>query len=184
MARIVREPPREGKHLLVEDLHSAPVNVELRHLRYFVAVAEELNFTRAAERLHIAQQPLSAAIARLERQLEARLLDRTTRRVTLTEAGAALLEPARAALLAADAAVDAVRAVARGEVGNVSMGLSAGAWYGLGELFEAIQQQHPGLHLRVHQQSTQPLIEAVRAGTLDLAVGLCARIPPDIQAQR
>jgi DNA-binding transcriptional LysR family regulator len=160
------------------------VNVELRQLRYFLTVAEELNFTRAAEQLHIAQQPLSAAIARLERQLGARLLDRTTRRVTLTEAGTALLEPARAALLAADTAVDAVRAVARGEVGDVSMGLSAGAWYGLGELFEAIQQQHPGLHLRVHQQSSQPLVEAVRAGTLDLAVGLCARVPPDIQAQR
>jgi DNA-binding transcriptional LysR family regulator len=81
------------------------VNVELRQLRYFLAVAEELNFTRAAERLHIAQQPLSAAIARLERQLDVRLLDRTTRRVTLTEAGTALLDPARAALLAADAAV-------------------------------------------------------------------------------
>jgi LysR family transcriptional regulator, benzoate and cis,cis-muconate-responsive activator of ben and cat genes len=160
------------------------VNVELRHLRYFVAVAEELNFTRAAERLHIAQQPLSAAIARLEQQLGARLLDRTTRRVTLTEAGTALLEPARAALLAADAAVDAVRSVTLGEVGDVSMGLSAGAWYGLAELFEATQEQHPGIRLRVHQQSSQPLVEAVRAGTLDLAVGLCVRVPPDIQARR
>src|SRR5215208_7188488 len=155
------------------DLHSRRVNVELRQLRYFVAVADELHFTRAAERLHIAQQPLSAAIARLERQLGARLLERTTRRVGLTEAGAALLEPARAALQAAEAAVDAVRAVATGEAGDVSLGLCSSAWYGLGDLFEALRERHPGLRLPVRQQSSRPLVEAVRAGTLDLAVGLC-----------
>jgi DNA-binding transcriptional LysR family regulator len=160
------------------------VNVELRQLRYFVAVAEELNFTRAAERLHIAQQPLSAAIARLERQLGAQLLERTTRRVALTEAGTALLEPARGALRAADTAVDAVRAVTAGEVGDVSMGLSSGAWYGLGELFEAISERHPGLRLDVHQQGSRPLVDAVRAGTLDLAVGLCVRVPGDLAARR
>jgi len=160
------------------------VNVELRQFRYFVAVAEELNFTRAAERLHIAQQPLSAAIARLEQQLGARLFERTTRRVTLTETGVALLEPARAALQAADTAVEAARAVAAGEVGDVSMGLSAGAWYGLGEFFEALAARHPGLRLHVHQQSTRPLLDAVRAGTLDLAVGLCVRDPGDLAARR
>src|SRR5918994_2093603 len=110
MARIVREPPREEKHLLASDLHSATVNVELRHLHYFVAVAEELHFTRAAARVHIAQQPLSAAIARLEQQLGVTLLERTTRRVQLTEAGEALLEPARAALRAVDEALAAAPA--------------------------------------------------------------------------
>ncbi len=160
------------------------MNVELRQFRYFVAVAEELNFTRAAERLHIAQQPLSAAIARLEHQLGARLFERTTRRVTLTETGIALLEPARAALQAADTAVEAARAVAAGEVGDVSMGLSAGAWYGLGEFFEALAARHPGLRLHVHQQSTRPLLDAVRAGTLDLAVGLCVRDPAGLAALR
>jgi DNA-binding transcriptional LysR family regulator len=184
MASIFRSGGPQLKHRSAPDLHSGGVNVELRQLRYFVAVAEELNFTRAAERLHIAQQPLSAAIARLETQLGAPLFERTTRRVTLTEAGAALLGPARAALQAAEAAVDAVRAVTAGEAGDVSMGLSAGAWYGLGELFEALQERHPGLRLHVHQQSSRPLVDAVRAGTLDLAVGLCVRVPDDLASQR
>jgi DNA-binding transcriptional LysR family regulator len=184
MAATVRGGSRGEKHRLTFDLHWRRVNVELRQLRYFVAVAEELHFTRAAQRLHIAQQPLSAAIARLERQLGVRLLDRTTRRVALTEAGVALLEPARAALVAADAAVAAAQATARGEAGDVSIGLSAGAWYGVGELFEAIGERHPGLRLHVRQQSSRPLEDAVRSGELDLAVGLCVRIPPDLGAQR
>jgi DNA-binding transcriptional LysR family regulator len=184
MASMFRSRRRQLKHEFACDLHSARVNVELRQLRYFVAVAEELNFTRAAERLHIAQQPLSAAIARLEHLLGAKLFDRTTRRVRLTEAGTALLEPARATLQAADAAVGAVRLVAAGEAGDVSIGLSAGAWYGLGEFFEALGARHPGLRLHVHQQSTRPLLDAVRAGRLDLAVGLCTRVPEDLAACR
>jgi DNA-binding transcriptional LysR family regulator len=184
MAGIFRSRRAQLKHEFACDLHSARVNVELRQLRYFVAVAEELNFTRAAERLHIAQQPLSAAIARLEQQLGARLFERTTRRVHLTEAGAALLEPARAALQAAEAAVDAARAVAAGEAGDVSLGLSSGAWYGLGQLFEALGARYPGLRLHVHQQSTRPLLDAVRAGRLDLAVGLCVREPAGLAAFR
>ena len=64
------------------------------------------------------------------------------------------------------------------------MGLSAGAWYGLGEFFEALAARHPGLRLHVHQQSTRPLLDAVRAGTLDLAVGLCVRDPGDLAARR
>ena len=180
----VRSRRPQLKHRSARDLHSTGVNVELRQLRYFVAVAEELNFTRAAERLHIAQQPLSAAIARLEHQLGGRLFDRTTRRVTLTDIGVALLEPARAALQAADTAVATARAVATGEAGDVSIGLSAGAWYGLGELFEALRERHPGLRLHVHQQSTRPLVDAVRGGRLDLAVGLCVRVPDDLEARR
>ena len=125
------EPPREGKHFLAGDLHSATVNVELRHLRYFVAVAEELHFTRAARRVHIAQQPLSAAIARLEQQLGVTLLARTTRRVELTPAGEALLEPARAALRAIDEALAAAQEAGRGHAGELGVGLSSGAWYGL-----------------------------------------------------
>src|SRR5215207_6262638 len=184
MPPIVREAQREGKHLLAGYLHFAPVNVELRHLRYFVAVAEELHFTRAARRVHIAQQPLSAAIARLEQQLGVKLLERTTRRVELTEAGEALLEPARAALRAVDGALAAARAAGRGETGEVGVGLSSGAWYGLEPLFDAVRDRHPGLSLHVRQQSTRPLLDDVRAGTLDLAVGLCVQDPGGLGCRR
>jgi DNA-binding transcriptional LysR family regulator len=84
-------------------------DVELRELRYFIAVAEELNFTRAAARLGLAQPPLSAAIAKLERKLGVRLLERTSRRVSLNPAGAALLEQGRFAVEAVGAAVERAR---------------------------------------------------------------------------
>ena len=144
------------------------LDIELRQFRYFVAVAEELHFTRAAERLHIAQQPLSAAIARLETQLGVRLLDRTSRRVSLTEAGQAFLEAARSALRAADVAVDTALTAASGVAGEVSIGLWSGAWYGLGDLFTELRERYPGLKLHVRQQSSLPLVDAVRRGELDV----------------
>ena len=182
--QMLGERPGEGKHFLPRDLHSGAVNVELRQLRYFVAVAEELHFTRAARRLHIAQQPLSAAIARLEQQLGVKLLTRTTRRVELTEAGAALLEPARAALRAVEEALAVAQAAGQGEVGELVVGLSSGAWYGLEPLFAALRERHGRLRLQVRQQSTRPLLDDVRAGHLDVAVGLCVRDPGDLDAQR
>jgi DNA-binding transcriptional LysR family regulator len=180
----VRDLPRGGKHFLAGDLHSATVNVELRHLRYFVAVAEELHFTRAARRVHIAQQPLSAAIARLEQQLGVTLLERTTRRVELTPAGEALLEPARAALRAVDAALAAAQEAGRGHAGELGVGLSSGAWYGLEPLFDAVRERHERLCLQVRQQSTRPLHDDLRAGRLDLVVGLCVQDPGALAVQR
>jgi DNA-binding transcriptional LysR family regulator len=185
MGRTVGAPVEELKHPLRGDLHSPGVDADLRLMRYFVAVAEELHFTRAAQRLHMAQQPLSAAIARLEAQLGVRLLDRTTRRVALTEAGAAFLEAARTAVAAADAAVEVARASASGVTGEVSIGISSGAWYGLGDLFADLRSRRPGLRLNVRQQSTRPIIAAVRSGELDLGVGLCvADVPEDVDMHR
>ena len=132
----------------------------------------------------MAQQPLSAAIARLELQLGVQLLDRTTRRVALTEAGEAFLEASRTALRAVDVAVEAALASGRGESGHVSIGMSAGAWYGLGDLFSEIRERYPDLRLHVRQQSTRPLLAAVRSGELDLAVGMCTQVPGDLEARR
>jgi len=98
--------------------------IELRHLRYFVAVAEERHFTRAAARLHIAQPPLSAQIRQLERRLGTSLFDRTPGRVSLTAAGQALLEAAYATLATVDEGVEAVRAVASGRRGRVRVAVS------------------------------------------------------------
>jgi DNA-binding transcriptional LysR family regulator len=168
----------------LSDLHSVAVDPELRLLRYFVAVAEELNFTRAAQRLHMAQQPLSAAIARLEVQLSAELFVRTTRSVALTDAGRALLEPARAALQAADDAYAAGRAGGHGQVGELVIGLSPGARYELEPLFAALRRRHPGIRLRVRQASSRPLLNDVLAGELDLAIGMCVHVTPDLVAQR
>jgi DNA-binding transcriptional LysR family regulator len=158
--------------------------VELRQMRYFVAVAEELHFTRAAQRLHIAQQPLSSAIARLEAQLGVTLLDRTTRRVELTEPGRAFLEAARTALAAADAAVETALVAAGGSVGEVSLGVSSGAWYGLGELFEHLRTTYPNVRLDVRQQSGGPAVGAIRRGELDLAVGLCVPAQEGLEMHR
>src|ERR1700761_1668074 len=99
--------------------------MELRHLRYFVAVAEELHFTRAAERLHIAQPPLSQQIRALEDELGVRLFERTRRSVALTDAGHALLERARALLSSAQALPAELQRIARGEVGQLRIGFSS-----------------------------------------------------------
>jgi LysR family transcriptional regulator, benzoate and cis,cis-muconate-responsive activator of ben and cat genes len=180
----LRAAGREVKHRLECDLHSRDVDADLRLLRYFVAVAEELNFTRAAARLHMAQQPLSAAIRRFEADLGAELFRRTTRQVELTDAGRALLEPARAALLAADDALAAARAAGRGVAGDLRLGLSLGARYGLEPLFAALAEQHPALHLHVRHDSAAPLVADLQQGRLDIAVTFAAQIPGDLQHER
>jgi len=103
------------------------VNVELRHLRSFLVLTEELNFTRAAARLNIVQQALSAQMRQLEEELGAPLFVRTTRKVELTAAGRALLEHAPSALRTVEAAFDQVRASATGETGALTVGLLATA---------------------------------------------------------
>ncbi len=105
--------------------------VELRHLRYFVAVAEEKHFGRAADRLHMAQPPLSSQIKQLEAELGTLLLERTTRKVDLTEAGALLLERARQILADVEATTTDVAEVGRGAAGVVRLGFSGTATYRL-----------------------------------------------------
>ena len=105
--------------------------MELRHLRYFVAVAEERHFGRAAERLHIAQPPLSQQIRRFEAELGEPLLYRTTRSVELAPAGEALLERAREILAAVDSAVEDARRAARGEYGRLAIGFTGSSTYAM-----------------------------------------------------
>jgi len=107
------------------------MHIELRHLRYFVAVAEELNFSRAAERLHIAQPALSAQIRALESQLGCKLFSRTTRKVELTTNGEMLLKDAYEILRRTDAAIAKLNAAARGERGLLKIGFAA---HGAGEV--------------------------------------------------
>src|SRR3954454_93694 len=146
---------------------------ELRLVRYWVAVAEEGNITRAAERLHISQPALSAAIKQLEGMLGVALLDRSDRVLRVPPPGAALLSEGRGLLAQADRVFDAVRD--RSPVGRLQLGLSPTARYGLGpQLLAACSARAPGVMLYPREDATGALLREVRAGRLDLAVLFCA----------
>lgn len=156
--------------------------MELRQLEYFVAVAEESHFTRAARRLHVAQSGLSASIRSLERELGAPLFLRSTRQVELTPSGRALLVEARRALSATDAAKDAVAAVQGLLRGSLAIGsLQCLHVVHLPAVLARFVAAHPGLDIRLRQGGSAELIEQVRAGRLDLAfVSRPARCPDDV----
>ena len=148
---------------------------DLRQLRYFVAVAQERNFTRAAERLHMAQPPLSAAIRQLEEQLGVALFERTTRQVKLTLAGRELLERGGALLALADEVVAAVREVEHAPVGRLAVGVTPAARFGLAPaLFAACASEASGVMLYPREDTTGVLLRELRAGRLDLVVAFCA----------
>jgi DNA-binding transcriptional LysR family regulator len=153
--------------------------MELRQLEYFVAVAEEQSFTRAADRVHITQSGVSAQIRQLERELGLALLDRSGRRATLTSAGAAALEHARGALAAAERvrqAVDDVRGLLRG---SLRMGMvTACTVTPLFDALAAFHHAHPGIEVELAEDTSDLLLERVRAGTLDLALVGTAGPPP------
>jgi len=131
--------------------------MELRHLRYYVAVAEECHFGRAAARLHIAQPPLSQQIKQLEAELGVQLLVRSTRRVELTAAGERFLVRARDLLTQAEAAVDEARRVAVGEVGRVAIGFTGTATYELlPSLSRALRTELPGVELDLRGEMLTP----------------------------
>ena len=126
------------------------MDVDTRLLRAFVAVAEELSFTRAAERLFIAQQALSAQIQQLETRLGVRLFERTTRRVGLTEAGELLLPHAIAALQALDAGVSRLEAALRAQRATLRVGLSGTSMVPLvNETMRRFGERHRGVELQV-----------------------------------
>ena len=153
---------------------------ELRLVRYFVAVAEERNFTRAAERLHLAQPALSTAVRQLEDQLDTRLLDRTSRQVELTAAGELLLERGRDLLAEAERAFADVRDLERSPVGRVQLGITPTARFELAPaLVRACAQGAPGVMLYTREDTTGALLRDVRHRRLDLAVTFCLREVPE-----
>src|SRR4051794_20041183 len=146
--------------------------VELRHLATFVTVAEEGSFTRASARLHVVQSAVSAGVRTLERQLGAALFDRTTHRVELTDAGAALLPEARATLAAARIAREAVDAVRGGLRGTVTLGIMQAGASGkidVPALLAAFRADHPDLELHAPQGHSAEMAVQVRDGGLDFA---------------
>lgn len=144
--------------------------MELRHLRYFIAVAEELHFTRAAERLHIGQPPLSHAIQVLEADVGARLLERTKRWVRLTEAGKLFLADARRILALAEQAGETARRAERGEAGELRIGFTYST--PLTPLFADVinryRQDYPLVTLTLHEMATLRQLDAIGERTLDL----------------
>jgi DNA-binding transcriptional LysR family regulator len=147
------------------------VTPELRQLRYFVAVAEERNLTRAARRLHIAQQSLSQQIRSLEAQLGVTLFERTTRGVELTELGEVLLREARPVLAQAERAVDAVRRAARGEQGELRVGfLASVANHLMPPLVRSFRERHPGVALHTEDVTIAALVAGLREGSLDAGI--------------
>lgn len=147
--------------------------MELRQLRYFVTVAEEANFTRAAQRLHLAQPGLSAQIRQLERELGQPLLDRSGRTVTLTAAGAAVLPHARAALAAAQQVsftVDEFTGLLRGQV---RVGLISGAAteeFDVAAVLSAFHRDHPQVGITLTEDTTERMLAALVHGELDIAL--------------
>jgi DNA-binding transcriptional LysR family regulator len=152
--------------------------VELRHLRYFVAVAEELHFGRAARRLGIAQPPLSLQIQKLEAELGIALLERTSRRVQLTPAGRVLLDEGRQILADVSAAADAVRRAARGETGSLTVAFAASVMFlSLPRIIRRFREQFPAVRLELRELATGSQLVALRTGELD--IGFLREPPAD-----
>lgn len=144
--------------------------MELRHLRYFVAVAEELSFTRAAERLHIGQPPLSQQIQALEAEVGAQLLERSKRWVRLTEAGKLFLTDARRVLALAEQAKLTAQRAQRGETGELRVGFTFSTPFTplFARVIKRYRQQYPGVVLTLHELATLPQLAALEARELDL----------------
>lgn len=137
--------------------------IELRHFRYFVAVAEELNFSRAAERLHIAQPPLSQQIQSLEAELQVQLFDRTRRPLQLTSAGKAFLEEARSTLAQVEEAVRMTRRIHQGELGHLTIGFSSSIANSiLPDILRSFRERYPSIKLILREENSACLIQRLR----------------------
>jgi DNA-binding transcriptional LysR family regulator len=158
--------------------------MELRHLIYFVAVAERLNFSRAAEDLHVAQPAISQQIHSLEKELGEPLFERVGKRVQLTDAGQALLPHARLIISAVEAARNEIRERGKLLKGTVKLGapptVSANV---LPARLTAFEKKYPGLDVRLREAGTDTLLKLVEQGELDLAIVSTDLLPPIVDSQ-
>ena len=157
--------------------------MNLQRLRYFVAVAEELHFGRAAQRLHMSQPPLSQQIRLLERELDAPLFDRSTRRVTLTEAGRFLYPEALRLLAAADGVERLMSQRREGHAGTLRVGFVDSAAYEVMPRVLAEYRRHrPRVGFELHTLSSDEQVKALRAGRIDLGIGRAAADAHGVEA--
>lgn len=156
--------------------------MELRQLRYFMTIAEEGNFSRAAERLHVSQPPLSTQMKNLEDELGVRLLERSNRGVSLTAAGAVFFEETRAVLARLEHAKSEAQRADRGDTGMLSIGFVSIADYGiLPPALKNFRSNFPLVEVQLHELTTDAQVREIRAARLDLGIGLAPVDEPDIE---
>ncbi|MEH6435187.1 LysR family transcriptional regulator [Massilia sp. DD77] len=160
------------------------MSIDLKQLKYFLAVAEEKSFSRAAERLHISQPPLSQQIMKLESELGVRLFTRTTRSFELTVAGKALMVEAAELLAKMRMTIDTIRQIDRGEVGRLRVGIVGSAMWGpIPGLLEQFQSQFPRVTWTIHELGPNDQWEALRNRQIDVGFWREPRIEPEVLKQ-
>lgn len=159
--------------------------MELRHLKYFIVVAEELHFSRAAERLRISQPPLSQQIRGLEDELGVKLFERTKRQVHLTEAGKAFLERSYTVLAQLEQAIEATQRIGRGEVGQLAIAFVGSATYTmLPDILGGFREQFPAVDLQLHELTTAQQIQALHHKQVDVGIVRSAIVEPGLSVER
>lgn len=160
-----------GRGKLGSPFYLTANSLELRQLRYFIALAEELNFTRAAERLHISQPPLSAQIAQLETELGVKLFERNSRKVSLTDAGAVFLHDVRLIQSRLREAAERVKHVHSGLAGRIEIGLSGSHFLGPLPLFIAkLAHTHPDIDVVLNEMAPNEQLESLREQRIDISI--------------
>ncbi|MGL4307033.1 MAG: LysR substrate-binding domain-containing protein [Mycobacteriaceae bacterium] len=158
--------------------------MELRHLRYFITVAEELHFGRAAQRLNMTQQPLSRQIRDLELEIQVTLFHRTKRTVRLTEAGKVFLERSYLVLAQLEQAIAVTQQIGRGEVGRLAIGFVDSAMYTLlPEIVRVFREQFPAVELRLYELTTAQQIQALHHKQVDIGIVRSAISEPGLSVE-
>lgn len=162
------------------------MNIELRHLRYFIAVAEELHFGHAAARLNISQPPLSQQIQILEQQIGARLLARTNRSVSLTEAGRQFLADSRQILSQVDDAAARAARLHHGETGELRIGFTSSAPFikAVSDTLSTFRRRYPDVHIQTRETNTREQIVPLNEGALDLGLMRNTQLPETLLWER